>query len=141
VARESIQSLIRPESANRIVANPMSSGTTAVNAFSGVASKSAAPATLPATEISARPANERSQRGIRSRSASPATRLPGVSATVLDALAMIGGRPAASSAGKQISEAPPTIAVTMPPASPAAKSRSPEWLSTWLASTRFFRAA
>src|SRR5215471_20131596 len=129
--RETIQSLIRPDSANRIVANPMSSGTTAVNAFSGVARRSAAPVALPTTAISARLANVRSQRGIRSRSASPATRLPGVSATVLVALATIGGRPAASRAGKVISEAPPTIAVTMPPASPAPNSgRSPQWPST-----------
>ena len=124
--RDTIQRLIRPDSANRIVANPMSNGTTAVNAFSGVASRSAAPAALPTTEISARLTNERSQRGRRSRSARPATTLPGVSATVFEALATIAGRPAASSAGNVISEAPPTIAVTMPPERPAAKSRRPD---------------
>ena len=105
-----------------MVAKPMSNGTTAVNALSGVASKSAAPAALPRTEIRARLVKERSQRGIRSRSARPATTLLGVSATVFEALAVIAGRPAASSAGKVISEAPPTIAVTMP----AAISRRPD---------------
>jgi hypothetical protein len=49
-----------------------------------------------------------------------------MSATAFEALATIGGNPAASSAGKVISDAPPTTAVTMPPASPAPKSMSPE---------------
>ena len=46
-------------------------------------------------------------------------------ATVFEALATIGGSPAASKAGNVIREAPPTIAVTMPPARPAPKSMSP----------------
>src|SRR5262245_4392068 len=108
----------------------MSNGTTVVNAFSGVASRSAAPATLPMVATSASDTNDRSQRGMRSRSESPAMRLPGVSATVLETLAITAGKPAASSAGKVISDAPPTIAVTTPPARPAPKSRSPRWPST-----------
>jgi len=56
---------------------------------------------------------------------SPATKFPGVKATVFEALATIAGKPAASKAGNVIRDAPPTIAVTMPPASPAPKSISP----------------
>src|SRR3954470_17854100 len=50
---------------------------------------------------------------------------PGVSATVLAAVAMTGGNPAASSAGKVMTAAPPTIAAMMPPAIPAATSSTP----------------
>ena len=104
----------------------MSSGTRAANAFSGVTSKSVAPATLPATQTTIKPRRDRSHRGRRSRSASPATRFPGVKATVFEAFATIGGSPAASSAGNVIRDAPPTIAVTTPPVIPAPKSISPD---------------
>src|SRR3954466_11927031 len=50
---------------------------------------------------------------------------PGVSATVLAAVAMTGGNPAASSAGKVMTAAPPTIAAIHPPAIPAATSSAP----------------
>jgi hypothetical protein len=49
----------------------------------------------------------------------------GTRATVFEAFATIGGRPAASKAGKVIRDAPPTMAVTIPPATPAPKSISP----------------
>jgi len=52
-------------------------------------------------------------------------KFPGTRATVFEAFATIGGRPAASRAGKVIREAPPTMAVTIPPATPAPKSMSP----------------
>ena len=54
-----------------------------------------------------------------SGSANPAMKLPGRRPTAFEALATIGGSPAASSAGNVISEEPPAIAVTMPPAIPA----------------------
>src|SRR5207253_4931 len=47
----------------------------------------------------------------------------GVSAVVLAAVAITGGSPAASSAGKVTMAAPPTIAAMMPPAIPAPTSR------------------
>src|SRR5690349_9916967 len=117
---------MRPDRANRRVAKPMSAGTTAVKAAAGVATRSSAPPMLPPTQISTRPTNERSQRGRRSRSATAAIRLPGDIATVFEALATIAGSPAASIAGKVMSEAPPTMAVTTPPARPAANSRRTE---------------
>src|SRR3954470_14944660 len=50
---------------------------------------------------------------------------PGVSATVLAAVAMTGGNPAARSAGKVMTAAPPTIAAIPPPAIPGATSSAP----------------
>jgi hypothetical protein len=44
---------------------------------------------------------------------------------VFDALAMTAGSPPARSAGNVIKDAPPTMAVTTPPAKPAPKSKSP----------------
>ena len=90
-----------------------------MNARGGVTSSRIAPATLPAVTTAMSAASERSHGGMRSRSASAAARLPGVSATVFDAFAITGGSPAASRAGNVISDAPPTTAVTTPPARPA----------------------
>src|SRR5262245_3507907 len=121
---------IRGDRAKSRVAKPTRSGTSAVKAFSGVARSSTAPAALPTTATAIRPRNERSQRGIRSRSARPPAKFPGVRATVLEAFATMGGSPAASRAGKVISEEPPTTAGTTPPARPAPRSITAEGPST-----------
>src|SRR5687768_1783451 len=52
--------------------------------------------------------------------------VPGQSATVLVALATIGGMPRASSVGKVMSVPPPAIALTAPPAA-AASAASRSW--------------
>ena len=49
---------------------------------------------------------------------------PGVNAMVLPAVAITGGSPTASIAGNVTTAAPPTIAAMMPPAMPAATSRT-----------------
>ena len=54
------------------------------------------------------------------RCALAATRLAGTSATVFEALAATGGMPTASMAGKVKKVAPPAMALTVPPAKPAA---------------------
>ncbi len=113
-----------------MVASPISAGTMAVKARSGVSSRRAAPVMLPATATTTRPTKERSHRGRRPRSASPAAKFPGVVATVFDAFAMMGGSPTASRAGNVMRDEPPTMAVTTPPARPAAKSSSAAGAST-----------
>jgi hypothetical protein len=85
---------------------------------------------LPPTATTTRPTMDRSHRGRRPRSASPAAKLPGVVATVFDAFATMGGSPTARRAGNVMSDEPPTMAVTTPPARPAAKSISMAGAST-----------
>ena len=56
------------------------------------------------------------------RWAKAATRLAGHRAVVFEALAATGGMPTASIAGKVKNVAPPAMALTVPPANPAANS-------------------
>ncbi|KAG1244000.1 hypothetical protein G6F65_022057 [Rhizopus arrhizus] len=81
-----------------------------------------APSAPPALVAAESNQKRRSGVGRFSRSASAARMWPGDIATALDALAMTGGRPAATIAGKVISVAPPASALMTPPSAPAPAS-------------------
>jgi hypothetical protein len=96
------------------------SGTSWVNSASGVNKSSQAPATAPASVTAISSHMSRPNAGSWLRSHHAADRFAGIRATRLTMAAAMGERPVARSAGKVTSDAPPTIEVTMPPASPMA---------------------
>ena len=108
--------------ANSSVAAPINAGTASSSAFSGIDRRMPAPA-APAKNA---PAMIRrtylSKGGNLPRSASAAMKFAGPSATKFDATATTGGNPAINMIGNVTSVAPPTSAVTTPPASPVTKS-------------------
>ena len=87
-----------------------------------MASRMNAPSAPPAVAAIDNSQKRRSGAGRFSRSASAARIWPGEMATALDALAMTGGRPAATIAGKVIKVAPPASALMTPPSVPAPAS-------------------
>ena len=111
----------RGPNANAIVAASSSHGTIRVNARSGVESSSSAPIRPPARlRISSAKVATPSSGWTSSRYAHELASVPGNRATVLDALATVGGSPASVSAGKVTNVPPPATAFMAPATNPAA---------------------
>src|SRR5712692_8450236 len=83
--------LIFSENANTAVPSPISNGSATANHSSEATSKSAAPTALPSIAHTANFADALFQRGNRLRSANTPAMLLRVNATILDAVATIGG--------------------------------------------------
>src|SRR5690349_13042118 len=113
-----------------MVAKPSSSGISCSNIRVGVASNSTAPSTAPSSEAATRPMKARLNGGRLPRSVIAARRLPALTATRFEAVAVTGGSPTAISTGKVMTEAPPTIAAITPPASPVPSRTRTVWKST-----------
>jgi hypothetical protein len=123
-ARRCAHAWMRGANANSSVANAINPGTGSTKSRAGSTSNSSAPSSPPAVAAVQRHSRRASSAGSFRRSAQAAMRCPGKIATAFDALAITGGRPAASIAGKVISVAPPATAFTMPPTKPAPTSRA-----------------
>jgi hypothetical protein len=112
-------------SKNRIVAKRIKNGTNAANTAGGVRLSRAAPRIPP---IKLGIINTKKRRGVSSSSLRYPHMLlhvPGTSATVLVALAMIGECPAQMSEGKVSSVPPPATALIIPAAIAEPKSNEP----------------
>jgi len=98
---------------------------TTSNMGAGVASSSAAPASPPTTVGSSIARRSSPGTGAKSRRKAKAlASVPGNSATVEETLAITGGSPAATIAGKLTNDPPPATAFIAPAISPAAASRA-----------------
>jgi len=104
------------------VAAAMRAGTNSSNTLGDVDSSKTAPTSPPNAATSSVTQNRVLAAGICSRSENAPMELPGNSAKLLEALAMMGERPVASMAGNVNSEAPPAMELAMPPKTPATTS-------------------